>query len=63
MQISHPDKFVTGYHDSNGMYSCSRPLKAHYEIFIGDTVNGKDEGYIPLNLNEASKYCRTTGVF
>jgi hypothetical protein len=55
---------VTSFSDSNNLYSCSQPIKVHYEtISRMQTGFGPTRVAQPLDKTEAAKYCRKIGAF
>lgn len=57
--IHKPD--ITSYQDTNGaFYECSKSIAAKKAMIphIGST----SEGLVPLDQNEAIKYCHMTGI-
>jgi hypothetical protein len=59
--MKHRSPTLTGYEDANGViYECSRPIKAK-----GGTAKlllGHPQGLIPVNSDDASKYCHSVGI-
>lgn len=52
---------VRSYSDGNYLYSCSIPIKVHYEkIPPGE---GGDRKAVPQDESLASKYCKQTAIF
>jgi hypothetical protein len=52
---------ITSYQGTDGaFYACSRPLPAKKASIphIGST----SEGLVPINQDDAEKYCQTTGI-
>ena len=52
---------VTQYSDTEFLYSCSKPIKVRSEK-VAQTEGGSVK-QIPVNMDEAGKYCKEVGIF